>query len=200
VAAPFTWRKLMPEYIARAVATALLLLLSSSGVEGEEKQEVLPKSIAGLEFKGAHKFEDPRLGIGITYARKGEGLDLFIYDGGQKEIASGIDSAFVREQFEQAKADVQEAARQGILEQASLESEGVVQLGSHEPKVRAREAVFRLKKGESDVKSYLYITAGNNHVFKIRYTALKFGGEHQEGNREAVLREIGDLLSSWLNR
>lgn len=189
----------MTKYIVSAVATVLLLLLSSSGVESGEKQKDLPKNIAGLEFKDAHEFEDPRLGIGITYAREGEGLDLFIYDGGRKEIASGIDSAFVREQFEQAKADIQEAARQGMVEQASLESEGIVQLGSHEPKVRAKEAVFRLKKGESELKSYLYVTAGNNHIFKIRYTMLKAGNELQEEHRATVLREVGDLLSSWFN-
>lgn len=191
--------------MARHVLAALvcLLLLTGSGslyVARAQKQEGLPKVIAGLPFAGAKKFEDPRLGLGITYEKEGASLTLLIYSAGHKEIPQGIDSALLREQFEQSKADIQEGVRQGIWSKASLEREGVVQLGSHEPTISAREAVFELSKGDIVLRSYIYMTAGNNSLFKVRYTVLRSGGEFKGPSPETVAKEIGDMLSSWISR
>lgn len=180
-----------------------LLLFTGSGsfcVAREQKQESLPKVIAGLPFAGAKKFEDPRLGLGITYENEGASLTLLIYNAGHKEIPQGLDSELLREQFEQAKADVQEAVRQGIWGKASLEREGVVQMGSHEPTVSAREAAFELSKGDIVLGSYIYMTAGNNFLFKVRYTVPRSGGEFKGPSPETISKEVGDLISSWIRR
>jgi hypothetical protein len=180
-----------------------LLLLLSFGpyhTARAQQQEDLPKAIAGLPFQGTKQFEDPRLGLGVSYYEGGTSLTLFIYNAGQKEIPPGIDGSLVREQFEQSKSDLQEAVRQKIFDQAVLEREGVAQLGSHEPKVPAREAVFDLKKGEEELKSYLYMTARNNLLFKVRYTVPKAGEQLKGPEPEVISREVGDLIASWLKK
>lgn len=191
----------MTRYLARALISVLLFLLSGPYyIAKAQQQDTLPKIIAGLPFKDAKKFEDPRLGLGVTYENEGASLTLFIYNAGQKEIPTGIDGSVLREQFEQSKGDVQEAVRQNMLDKAALEREGVAHLGSHEPTVPVREAVFELKKGNNEFKSYLYITAGNNFLFKVRYTVPKAGEQLKGPSPEMISREVGDLISSWLHR
>jgi len=191
----------MTRYLTRALISALLFILTGPYYAARAQQpDNLPQIIAGIPFKGAKKFEDPRLGLGVTYENEGASLTLFIYNAGQREIPTGIDGSILREQFEQSKGDLQEAVRQKMLDKAVLEREGVAHLGSHEPTVPAREAVFELKKGDNEFKSYLYITAGNNFLFKVRYTVPKAGEQLKGPSPEMISREVGDLISSWLHR
>lgn len=170
-----------------------LLLLISFGpyhTARAQQREILPKAIAGIPFKGAKEFEDPRLGLGVTYQEGGTSLTLFIYNAGQKEIPPGVDGSLVRAQFEQSKSDIQEAVRQKIFDKAVLEREGIAQLGSQDPKVPAREAVFDVKMGNEELKSYLYMTSVNNFLFKVRYTVP------QSWRAAQRTRSGGDLTGS----
>lgn len=189
--------------ILRAAALTILLALLlvapvQAGEEAGKARRTIPESIAGLPYQKAHRFSDERLGIVLSYGGGGAFLDIYIYNGGYQEIPADIESPRVLAQFEQAKSDVLEAVRHKLWDQVSFSSEGVVEVGPREAPVRMREAVFQVKKGGAALRSYLYLTAGKNLFFKVRYTTVDAGGHCKGPSRDALLRDLGAVISGWL--
>src|SRR6476646_4952559 len=89
----------------RGLAVAVLTL-SAAVAWGADSKPAIPKQIGGLAYKSAKKFEDPALGVALSYQGDHSALDIFIYNGGVGDIPIGVDTVVALKQFEQAKSDV----------------------------------------------------------------------------------------------
>ena len=65
-----------------------------------------PESLGGMRIETFNKFDDERLGIGLTYASPSERLSIFKFDQGY----TGIDDAIAKEMTIRALKDIRNAA------------------------------------------------------------------------------------------
>lgn len=159
-----------------------------------QTRDLLPPAFAGLPLTDVKEFEDHALGLGARYGGGERLATLYIYDAGLPEIAAGIESAALCEQFEEAKRNVRQTVEAGMVDSAVLEREGTFQAGSPPHAVPLREAVFTVRQGEVVYRSYIYMTAGRNLLFKVRYSVSAAG--EPDPTPDMVARALSDLVAA----
>ena len=158
---------------ALAVALAAILLPALAAAEPAARQLPvdLPQQLAGLEFRQAVEFPDPRLGVSANYARPPIFADIYLYDLGQTGITDGETHPVVAGAYAQAKQEIVIfSQRRGVT--AELVREDLLDLPVEgERHVRFLRAVYQIDS-QSPYLSLLLVTGGIGKVIKLRISLL----------------------------
>lgn len=127
-----------------------------------------PSKIGDLQFANAHDFEAraPGLGYGLSYRNARSGGDIYVYNGGVKNVPDGPTSAHVVAQLRQALGDVKGLEAQGVY------SDVVVDAKVHAGGSRSRFACIdmRLVKQGKPSFSMVCLSAKGGNFVKVRFT------------------------------
>ncbi len=173
-----------------------ILAVSASLATATDSKSAVPIQIGGLQYKTAKKFDDPVLGVSLSYQGNDSTLNIFIYDGGVGDIPNGIDTVIALKQFEQAKSDV--LASKAWTE-VHFVSDGTVLLGSR-ANLKSYLAFFDASVGDKAYYSILYLTAGRNRFYKARLTTPKGNPILEPDSMAQVRRDLGDFIVSLIQR
>jgi hypothetical protein len=160
-----------------------------------------PVTLGQLALKDASKLEKPELGVMIDYQATGDVYAracVFIFDGGKKDLPTGVESAEVKAAFDQAKNDIEKNERYKDIKTVA-EKPFTLKIGDKElPMLSATfQYGFTPEKGAKagsaqTVTSHLFITAFKGDFLKIRctYTDAVKGNELMQG----FLTALGETI------
>ncbi len=172
-----------------------LLALPAAAQETPSEMSVsvsLPEKLGTLQYDGVHEYEDPLLGISVSYQGRGQILTIYFYNLGLEGIPDGVDSDVVLDHFEQTKRDV---LNSGSYSQAALQREGRVRLGDGADALEALEAEFRIiRKDGPLMSSYLALTASQGLFVKLRFSVAEGAELEATANRHAVYAGLQEAL------
>jgi hypothetical protein len=170
--------------MALGIARTVLLALLIFALHGPARAQVstgdaptflglkFPQQIGGASIGSTKDYEKirPGLGYSVNYKLPGWAVDIYIYNLGQPAIPDDPDSKVVREQFEQAKADILSLGQSG--EYANLVVKDEYVLGDSSGKTRLLCAAFAFFQNEVklDVDSFLCLTSWKHQFIKFRMT------------------------------
>jgi hypothetical protein len=146
----------------------------------------LPDYIGVLEFMGERTPRGAHVARSYSYRSPGMALDIDVFDYAAADLNAGLDSAVLRQQFEQAKRE----ARASAPRRAQLLAEDVVQFGT-ETKFPAREAVYRLTTRDFEHTNYLWLAGVQGHLLEMRFTVQDGFEEDGHVSRSEILATLG---------
>jgi len=186
----------MPTTPLRRLVPVAIVALAGSVARAADSKPVLPKQIGGLPYKTAKKFDDPALGVALIYQGQGTALNIYIYNGGLRDIPNEIDTVVALQQFEQAKGDVLASKAWTTVK---FVSDGTVILGS-KPNIKSYLALFEATAGDTQYYSILYLTTGRNKFYKARLTTPKGNPILEPEPMAQLRRDLGDFIVSLIQR
>lgn len=180
--------------------TLILLLLPalawSQGLyEHPESKLQFPPRLGGLERVKIHRYDDPRLGVAVSYAR-GETIkaDIFVFDYGKGPIADGLDSELVKAAYAGADRDIaaQVAAGRYTDFEQMVPLGAAMNIGPQKTPWYVAAYRFRmLPPGNDPLASWLLVRGFKGQFVKVRMThstvELKDGRNTASGFVEALM-------------
>ena len=148
-------------------------------VEGWEKDEITT-------------YPNAELGYSIPYQSETGGIVTFyVYNGGNKKIADGIDDPLVKGEIKKAENDIKAYGEAGYYQDVKLIKNEPVTLGGISGTIKAIYTLFSFKVRGAEVDSEIYLFGSQNNFIKIRATRAKGknGADNAEVNK--LLTEIG---------
>jgi hypothetical protein len=173
-----------------------VLGLAGAVARAAESKPLVPTQIGGLPYKTAKKFDDPALGISLSYQGDNTTLNIFVYNGGVGDIPNGIDTVVALQQFEQAKSDVLASKAWTTVR---FVSDGTVLLAS-KANLKSYLALFEASDGDTQYYSILYLTTGRNRFYKARLTTRKGNPILEPEPMAQLRRDLGDFIVSLIQR
>jgi hypothetical protein len=149
----------------------------------------LPDYIGVLEFMGERTPRGAHVSRSYSYRAPGLALDIDVFDYDPAEVNAGIDSAVLRQQFEQAKRE----ARASAPRRAKLLAEDIVQFGT-DAKFPAREAVYRLTTRDFEHTSYLWLAGVQGRLLEMRFSVQDGFEEDGHVSRSEILAALGPAV------
>lgn len=163
----------------------------------------LPGNLGPLKYLGVKQFENPELGVCIRYGE--EGLikaDIFIYDLGEKNLGSGLQSPAVKMHFDQVKGDIYAMEKMGRYTSLDKVSEQEIVMQTPRGRIPALSAIFTYSQTEGPGTvytgkrvSHLVLTAYRDSFIKIRFTYP----QNQKERGAIALKQFIDDLGRHLN-
>lgn len=100
-------------------------------------------------------------------------MTIYVFNRGLKKIDNNLSSPQVQEEFNTAKAAVQEAARRGIYKEAKEEESGPATLGDEKSGVKTLHARFHLvTKNNDSAISEIFVLPYHDYFIKLRVTRM----------------------------
>jgi hypothetical protein len=164
--------------LRRLLLSALLLLPVLAGAQGLYEHPAsklkFPARFGPFERTTVHRYDEPKLGISVTYSAPGLGrADFYIFDYGLKAIPDGVRSEPVRAAFAAADRDVQSFSQQGqyLDLERTIAPGTVLRIGEGGLEWLAAAYRFRPAQGNAGPQnSWLLITGTRGHFVKLRYS------------------------------
>ncbi len=153
---------------------------------------VFPARIAKFHRAAVKEFPDKRLGVSIRYEGPGN-AEVFVYDLGFPNIATGIASEAVKEAFANSEASIQRllTSKRASDGKKFVESAPVVEMDGREAKLLAALYTWTLigSDGRRDpMATCILVTGVKNKIVKLLYTApAPEPGSTQRDLKELVL-------------
>jgi hypothetical protein len=163
----------------------------------------LPGTLGPLKYLGVKHYENPALGVCIRYG--GEGLikaDIFIYDLGEKDLGTGLQSPALKTHFDQVKGDIATMEKMGRYKSLDRVSEQEIAMQTPHGRIPALSAVFTYSQTEGPGTaftgqriSHLILTAYRDSFLKIRFTYP----QNQKERGALAFKQFIDDLGRHLN-
>jgi hypothetical protein len=158
----------------------------------------LPGNLGPLKYLGVRHYEDRELGVCIRY--EGGGLikaDIFIYDLGEKNLGTGLQSPALTRHFDQVKRDLSAMEKIGRYKSLDQVSEQKIAIQTPRGRIPALSAIFTYSQTAGPGTaftgqrvSHLILTAYRQSFLKIRFT---YPQNQQERGAMAFKQFIDDL-------
>lgn len=142
----------------------------------------LPKSILGYELQGISIYDNPLLGFSARYDARGneEKFDVYLYTGNYINLGTGLNED-VRHEYDQIFVQIQELVKLGYYSDMTKPEggSGTLQLdgntvdflwGRVQFKQTAKQKEITHVKSLDIRSSYVFVTAYEGRILKIRYT------------------------------
>jgi len=144
---------------------------------------------------------DPSLGRSIHYRYPGVKVSIFVYNGGQRTIETGIAEPGIRDQIVGAIQDVYVQGKLGYYMDIQAMNPEPTELdtgaGSQDA-LWTRLTYAETEKGiDVEKMSWIFVTGYKNHFFKIRYTcAADLFDEEMAGSRlfGSFIADVGHIF------
>lgn len=153
-----------------------------------------PSMLAGARRLSVQNYQDPRLGIAVTYQVPGLGrADFYVYQSGHGVVPSGIASEPMQKALFDAHGDVQEAVRRGAYVAADplFPTSNTYELPNRIPRIFF--SAYRLSRASQinqPIVSWLFMTGMANHFVKIRIS-------HAELQMPVGQEKVAETLSAF---
>ncbi len=153
----------------------------------------LPKEVGIMKFKDDRRYDDPRLGVAIRYTSSQPAYaDIYLYP--IPDWKPGSDdkarAKVLQENFKSTIDDVFTARKYGYYESVKLGSKGGFSVERGKKTLKGYKAVFTIKNRGRLMKSYLYIFAFNDTLFKVRYSHLQSATKFSETMIDNFVRQL----------
>jgi hypothetical protein len=169
----------------------------------KEKQTgiTFPRIMGVCEIEGPHEYDQPELGVSVTYWSMGSTkIDIYVYNGGHTNLTSGAKSDTVKKQLKIAEDNIFEMEKRGYY--------GDVK------KMPNSSGAFKGKTGELDfisttfqytqkgrgraaktspMQSHLVLTTYKGYFLKVRFTRV-IDPKHDDDEIDDFLKQLGKLL------
>ena len=188
--------------------TLLSVLFFSANVENmfaqsdsAIKSEIQFPEVEGWEKGDITTYPTAELGYSIPYQSETGGiLTVYVYNGGNKKIADGIDEQIVKKEFKKAENDIKAYGEAGYYQDVKLVKNETITLGGSGGAVKALYTLFSFKVRGAEVDSEIYLFGFQNNFIKIRATRAK--GKNGADNEEVkkLLTEIGKIFTQDLSK
>jgi len=181
----------------------LLLLILSISLLGEQIKDpysgiTLPNKLGDFDRTKIidNEKSNPGLGTTVLYNTRGVKASIYIYNMERKFITDGINSPYIKKGFLQAQSDIRRAADLGYYEIASKINTTSTFLNKKTSSVPVLKAEFTLTNNKNKSTSILYLTATNNHLFKIRISYATSDQKYVQSIIETFLTKVAKLINS----
>ncbi|NNE99407.1 MAG: hypothetical protein HKN25_10350 [Pyrinomonadaceae bacterium] len=183
--------------IASISLIAVLFLCANPGNAYAQKQLSIDfPEIDGWEQGEITTYPKAELGYSVQYkSRTGGNVTIYVYNGGRKLIADGIEDKNVKNEIKQAGEDIKSYGEQGYYDNVKLVKSESLVLGGDDGTTKSLYSLFSFKIRGTEVDSEIYLFGYKNNFIKIRATRRK--GEVGETNQAMVnlLTEIGRVFA-----
>lgn len=153
--------------------------------------------IPGFQRDKVHRYDSPGLGYDVTYhSKQGVRCTIYVFNLGISNISQGPSGDAVKKHFEQAKADIAAAQKQGLHQSATEISSDIVVLGDADDAPRMRRSQFKIRRFDKDWISYIYLTGYKKRFLKIRCTLPA----DKQAEAEKEFARILDRLETMLTK
>ncbi len=159
-----------------------------------ESKLQFPAALGNSRRLSVQNYQDPRLGIAVTYQVSGLGrADFYVYQSGQGAVPSGINSEPLQRALFDAHSDVTEAVRRGAYSAADplFPSSNTYELPNRIPRIYF--SAYRLSRASQinqSMVSWMFMTAMAEHFVKIRIS-------HSELQMPAGQERVAETLSAF---
>jgi hypothetical protein len=150
----------------------------------------LPQNIGPLRYSTENRYSDRRMGRSFAYNASGISLNIFVYDYGVRDLPEGPDSVDACEQFESAKAEIENG---GNYQNVKLRGEVARRLRADSP-LTAREAVYEFERNGLSALSVLWLTSADGFFIKLRLSMRTEIADELDDAREQILGSIADAI------
>jgi hypothetical protein len=158
---------------------------------------VFPDHIATLEKAARvrnYEAESPGLGISVGYDGPGITATVYIYTLGMEAIPDDLESAIMKDHFQQVAADIERAGEMGLYSGVKKLSEGKTAWEATASSVKSLHASYRYAQRGDECRSHLDLLGFRHHFLKIRYTYDREVGPAAETIRANFLSEFSRIL------
>ncbi len=183
-------------YTRRVLATLSALFLSVCVAQAQAPTApvtvfglTFPIDVAGARIAGSQDYESqhPGLGHSVRYTRQNWTIDIDLYDMRRRVIAEGPNSAPVREQLEQAVAEIVRTFNRG-----ERTASYVINDKGGRARLQCASLVYRRSDRPGDFISMLCVTGWKNKFVRFRMSAARQGST--EADAKAVLEAWLEIL------
>lgn len=156
-----------------------------------------PLQLAGARRLSIQNYDDPRLGVAVSYQIPGVGrADFYVYRLDASEVPTGIDSPALRVALANAHVDVDEAVRRGAYEsaEAMFPESSTYELPNKIP--RLYFTAYRLQRASqrnNPMVSWLFMTGMANHFVKVR---VSHGQDQMSSGQDRVSETLSDFFAA----
>ncbi|MBL8449706.1 MAG: hypothetical protein JNM32_07265 [Dechloromonas sp.] len=188
----------------RAIVTAFVLLFFHAALpvraddvfEHPESRLRLPERLGNFERGRIHRYDDPRLGVQVTYRASGLGkLDVYLFDYGSRDIPDGIASEQVQAAFAKADQEIQSFGASGQYRELQRLTAPGISLRTPPGDPPWLLAAYRLRAGADPAPplvSWLLLGASRAHFVKVRFTHAAEQTEIASSEISAFVRALAD--------
>lgn len=176
------------------------LLLTAVSVsaqkDGDKNLSITFPEVDGWEKGDVTTYPIPELGYSVSYqSEEGGKVTVYVYNGGNKKIADGIEDKIVKKQIEQAAGDIEAFGERGTYQNVKKIKDDTVTLGGANGKVKALYKLYTFEIRGDEVESEIYLFGHQNNFIKIRATRLKSVDGAENADMKKLLAEIDKLFS-----
>ena len=150
----------------------------------------LPQNIGPLRYSNENRYSDRRMGRSFAYNASGISLNIFVYDYGVRDLPEGPDSVDACEQFESAKAEIENG---GNYQNVKLRGEVARRLRA-DSSLSAREAVYEFERNGLSALSVLWLTSADGFFIKLRLSMRTEIADELDDAREQILGSIAEAI------
>lgn len=190
--------KLKLRYTAFLVICGLFLMSSFVFAQSDstKNNSINFPELEGWEEGDITTYPTAELGHSISYQSKTGGtVTIYVYNGGNKKIADGIDDQNVKSEIKKAENDIKASGEAGYYQDVKVITNATIILGGSGGTRKALYTLLSFKVRGADVDSEIYLFGYQNNFIKIRATRPKGknGADNQDVNK--LLLEIGKIFS-----
>ncbi|MEW6262799.1 MAG: hypothetical protein AB1641_06945 [Thermodesulfobacteriota bacterium] len=155
-----------------------------------------PDQLGGAIFTRTQRFDDPGLGVVVEY----QGLDpfadagVYLYDMGLKGIGTGIETKQVKEQYEEAQADIEQFRAAGLYKSFRTIAEKEMRIKTRGGEIKAFRASFSYEVTGLAYFSELVLTGYKGVFLKVRFSYPQQEGERGARLFESFMSGLGGLM------
>ena len=145
------------------------------------------------------KYPKAELGYSVNYDAKDRNrVSVYVYNGGRKDIKNSLSGA-VKEEIEQAKAEIDMIAEMGAYADVKVEKDEKTKLGGIAGKIDVLRKVLTFKAQGNLMHSEIIIFPFEGNFVKVRATRLKSSGIEGEEAVSKLLTEVEALFMMYMD-
>jgi hypothetical protein len=134
-----------------------------------DKLEISFPEVENWNKSEIHTYSTPELGYSVNYRSKEAGyVTVYVYDGGEKQIADGVSDRKIEEQLINAENEIYAFVESGSYDDAQKLKSDIITLGGKSGKVRVLRSIFFIGRKEQKLYSEIYVFGYKNHFIKVR--------------------------------
>jgi hypothetical protein len=162
-----------------------------------ESKLKFPTNLSGARRISVQNYEDPRLGVAVTYQIPGVGrADFYVYRMNVSVIPTGIDSEPLRQALKTASSDVAEAVRRGAYDSAEpmFPDTSTYELPNKIPRMYfTAYRLARPSQRNNPMISWLFMTGMSNHFLKVR---VSHGHDQMSSGQDRVSETLSAFFAT----
>ena len=170
------------------------LLLMSVSVSAQKNTGITFPEIEGWEKGAITTYPVAELGYSVAYQSEEAGtVTIYVYNGGNKKIADGIDDKLVKKEIEKAGSDIVAIGKMGRYDNVKKIKSETVTLG--DGKTKALYSLYNFEVRGMTVDSEIYLFGYQNNFIKIRATRPKSEDGAENTEFKDFLTELDKVFS-----